>query len=112
VRELPDQADRHSQLALILARLGEKEASIREGNRAIELLPVSVDAFEGPGLVEDLAEVYAVSGDKARAIELLDGLLSRPSDLTVPILRLDPKWENLHGDPAFEQLLSKHESRT
>jgi len=112
VREIPEQADRHSQLALILARLGEKEAAIMEGKRATELLPVSVDAFEGPGFVEDLAEVYAVTGDKARAIELLDGLLSQPSDLTVPILKFYPIWENLHGDRAFEQMLSKHESRT
>jgi tetratricopeptide (TPR) repeat protein len=112
VREIPEQADRHSQLALILARLGEKEAAIMEGKRATELLPVSVDAFEGPGFVEDLAEVYAVTGDKARAIELLDGLLSQPSDLTVPILKFDPRWESLHGDPAFNRMLSKHESRT
>jgi tetratricopeptide (TPR) repeat protein len=111
VREIPDQASRYSQLALVLARLGEKEAAIMEGKRATELLPVSVDAFEGPVFVEDLAEVYALTGDRARAIELLDELLSRPSDLTVPILKFDPRWESLHGDPAFEQLLSKHESR-
>jgi len=43
---------------------------------------------------------------------LLDGLLSQPSDLTVPILKFYPIWENLHGDRAFEQMLSKHESRT
>jgi len=112
VREAPNQASRHSDLAQVLARLGEKEAAIKEGKRAIELLPVSVDAFEGPRGIEALAEVYAVTGEKAQAIELLDGLLSRPSDLTVPILKFDPKWESLHGDPAFEQMLSKHESRT
>ena len=112
VREAPNQASRHSDLAQVLARLGEKEAAIKEGKRAMELLPVSVDAFEGPRGVEALAEVYAVTGEKAQAIELLDGLLSRPSDLTVPILKFDPKWESLHGDPAFEQMLSKHESRT
>ena len=112
VREAPNQASRHSDLAQVLARLGEKEAAIKEGKRAMELLPVSVDAFEGPRGVEALAEVYAVTGEKAQAIELLDGLLSRPSDLTVPILKFDPRWESLHGDPAFEQMLSKHESRT
>src|SRR6476659_11144215 len=111
VREAPNQASRHSDLAQVLARLGEKEAAIMEGKRATELLPVSMDAFEGPMLVAALAEVYAVTGEKAQAIELLDGLLSRPSDLTVPILKFDPRWENLHGDPAFEQMLSKHESR-
>ena len=111
VREAPDQASRHSHLAQVLARLGEKEAAITEGKRAMELLPVSVDAFEGPRGVEALAEVYAVTGEKAQAIELLDGLLSRPSDLTVPILKFDPRWESLHGDPAFDKLLSKYENR-
>ncbi len=48
VREAPNQASRHSHLAQVLARLGEKEAAITEGKRATELLPVSVDAFEGP----------------------------------------------------------------
>ena len=112
VREAPNQASRHSDLAQVLARLGEKEAAITEAKRGMELLPVSVDAFEGPRGVEALAEVYAVTGEKAQAIELLDGLLSQPSDLTVPILKFDCRWESLHGDPAFEQMLSKHESRT
>jgi TolB-like protein/Flp pilus assembly protein TadD len=112
VREAPDEASRHSNLARVLARLGEKEAAIMEAKRATELLPVSMDAFEGPRWVEGLAEVYALTGEKAQAIELLGGLLSRPSDLTVPILKFDPRWESLHADPAFEQLLAKHESRT
>jgi TolB-like protein/Flp pilus assembly protein TadD len=112
VREAPNEASRHSHLARVLARLGEKEAAIMEAKRATELLPVSMDAFEGPRWVEGLAEVYTLTGEKAQAIELLDGLLSRPSDLTVPILKFDPRWESLHADPAFEQLLAKHESRT
>ena len=36
MREIPDQADRHSHLAQVLARLGEKEAAITEGKRAVE----------------------------------------------------------------------------
>ena len=95
----------------MLAQLGEKEAAITEAKRATELLPDSVDAFEGPLLVAALAEVYAVTGENAQAIELLDGLLSRPSDLTVPILKFDPSWESLRDDPAFQQMLAKHESR-
>ena len=55
-----------------------------------------------------LAEVYAVTGEKAKAIELLDGLLSRPGDLTVPLLKLDPTYDNLRDDPAFQQMLAKH----
>jgi TolB-like protein/Flp pilus assembly protein TadD len=112
VREAPNEASRHSHLARVLARLGEKEAAIMEAKRATELLPVSLDAFEGPRLVEGLAEVYALTGERAQAIELLDGLLSRPSDLTVPILKFDPRWESLLADPAFEQLLAKHASRS
>lgn len=78
VRETPNEPTRHAVLARVLARLGEKDAAIAEGKRATELLPVSEDAFEGPGLVAVLAEVYALTGENAKAIELLDGLLSRP----------------------------------
>ena len=73
------------------------------------LRPVSVDAFEGPGFTATLAEVYVAIGENGKAIELLDGLLSRPSDITVPILKLDPIYDGLRNDPAFQAILAKHE---
>ena len=58
-----------------------------------------------------LAEVYAVIGENANAIELLDGLLSRPGGVTVASLKLDPAMDRLRDDPNFQILLKKCESR-
>ncbi len=112
VREAPNEASRHAKLGRALAYLGEKEAAISEAKRATELLPESVDAFSGPGMTQALAEVYMVTGDHAKAIELVDGLLSRPGELTVAFLKIDPILDRLRDDPEFQKVLAKHEAKT
>ena len=111
VKEAPDDGARRGLLALALARLGEKDAAIAEAQKAVELVPVSVDAFTGPQMEANLAEVYVVTGENAKAIAILDGLLGRPSDCTVPLLKLDPTYDGLRSDPAFQNLLTKYEGR-
>jgi len=108
VKDDPSNAGAHSQLAEALACLGEKDAAIAEGMRAMEMLPESKDAFEGPTITESLASVYTIVGDKDRAIELLDGLLARPSTVTVPMLRINPVWDPLRADSRFQALLDKY----
>ncbi|MGB8341042.1 MAG: tetratricopeptide repeat protein, partial [Chthoniobacterales bacterium] len=112
LRKAPNDAERHAALGRMLAYLGEKDAAIAQAKKATELVPESVDAFSGPKMKEALAEVYAVTGENAKAIELLDGLLSRPGDLTVALLKLDPTWDRLRGDPEFQKLLATHEGQT
>jgi tetratricopeptide (TPR) repeat protein len=111
VAEEPNDASRHAMLAQVLARLGEKDAAIAEGLKAVELLPISVDAFEGPQIKTVLAEVYAITGENSKAIEVLDELLGRPSDLTVELIKLDPTYDGLRKDPGFQNLLAKYQSR-
>ena len=93
LKQKPEDADLHVQLAKVLAWLGEKDAAIAEAQRAMDLRPESKDAFEGPQITEQVAQVYAILGDNARAIELLDGLLSRPSEVTLQTLKLNPAWD-------------------
>ncbi len=112
VHAAPNDASRHAKLARALAHLGEKEAAIAEAMRATELLPESADAFEGPTMTAALAEVYALTGENAKAIELLDGLLSRPSGVTVASLRVDPAMDRLRDDPKFQELLQKYDGGT
>ncbi len=109
LKEAPEEPSRHKLLANALAHLGEKEVAIAEAKRAVALRPESRDAFEGPGYVAGLAEVYALTGENAKAIELLDGLLRRPSDLTVHLLKLDPVFDSLRNDPAYQNLLATYE---
>ena len=108
VKQNPDVAQAHAQLAGILARLGEKEAALATIKRAQELLPETKDAFGGPDITVAAAEIHALLGDADGAITLLDGLLQRPSTINVPVLKLDPLWDPLRKDPRFQALIDKY----
>jgi len=107
LKESPDAAEMHIQLAKVLAHLGKKDAALAEARRATELVPESKDALGGPEIAAGVAEVHAVLGDNGRAIEILDGLLSRPSAVTVQSLKVNPIWDPLRNDPRFQALIDK-----
>ncbi len=108
VKQNPDAAQAHAQLAGILARLGEKETALATINRAQELLPETKDAFGGPEITVAAAEIHALVGDADGAIVLLDGLLQRPSAVNVPVLKLDPLWDPIRKHPRFQALIDKY----
>jgi tetratricopeptide (TPR) repeat protein len=108
VKAAPDEAKRHSRLAEAMVWLGEKEAAVAEAKRATEMLPESIDAFDGPVCTQTLAEIYAMTGDSDNAIATADGLLSRPGQLTVALLKANPVWDPLRQDPRFLAMLKKH----
>ena len=108
LKQDPQNANRHVELAQALAWLGEKEAAVAEATRAAELLPESKDAFEGPSITEAVAAVHCIIGNTDRAIELLDGLLSRPSATSVAMLKINPIWDPLRQDPRFQNLIAKY----
>jgi TolB-like protein/class 3 adenylate cyclase/Tfp pilus assembly protein PilF len=108
VKRTPDAEESHLQLAKTLAFLGERDAALAEAQRASELRPESKDAFGGPEVMESVAQVYAILDEKDRAIEVLDGLLSRPSGMTVQSLKVNPIWDPLRNDPRFQALINKY----
>ena len=108
LKQKPDDADLHVGFAKILAWLGEKDAAIAEAQRAVDLRPESKDAFQGPEITEQVAQVYTILGDNARAIELLDTLLSRPSEVTLHALKVNPAWDPLRNDAGFQALFAKY----
>ena len=110
VRESPQDANRHAFLGGALAGLGRKEEAISEGKRAVDLLPESTDALDGPMMTIALAQIYAWTGEKDLALQLIEHSLATPVGLTVPILKLDPMWDPLRADPRFNQLLAKYGS--
>src|SRR6059058_5408296 len=108
LKRSPDAADTHVQLAKVLAYLNEKDSALAEAQHATELLPESKDAFGGPEITGGVAEVHAILGDNDRAIEILDGLLGRPSAVTVQGLKVNPIWDPLRNDPRFQALIEKY----
>jgi len=108
----PEDPARHGQHGVILAALGQKQEAIAEGKRAVELLPESEDAFDGPQMAAPLAQIYAWTGEFDEAFRLLDHLLVVPNGLTVPMLKLDPTWDPLRKDPRFQALIDKYSPKT
>jgi tetratricopeptide (TPR) repeat protein len=108
VREAPEDSARHGQHGLILAALGQKQEAIAEGKRAVELLPESQDALDGPQATANLAQIYVWTGEFDEAFRLLDHLFAVPSHLTVPMLKLDPGWDALRQDPRYQALIDKY----
>ncbi len=108
VRDAPGDPGRHVQLGAVLAGLGLKEEAVNEGRKAVESVPESQDAFEGPQATAALAEIYAWVGEYDEAFRLLDHLLKVPNGLTVPTLKLDPVWDPLRKDPRFQTLIDSY----
>jgi len=98
----------HSTLGFVYAYLGRKEEAIRAGERAVELLPISKDAFLGASYVHRLAEIYTIVGEYETAIDQLEILFSVPSRISAHALRLDPMWDPLRDNPRFQRLLEKY----
>ena len=105
IKERPEDARFHSSLGIAYAGLGRKEDAVREGKYAVELLPVTKDAWRGTCRVKDLARIYVMVGEYDKAVDELEFLLSIPSELSIPLLRLDPAWAPLRDHPRFKGLL-------
>jgi Flp pilus assembly protein TadD len=96
----------HSELGVIYAGLGRRSDAIREGRRGVELLPLSKEAYRGGTLLYQLARISVLTGDFDSAVDILNQLLTVPSIVSVPELRVDPFWHLLAGNPKFEKMLA------
>ena len=79
VRAHPDNAGALCVLGLIDAALGRKDEALREGRRAVELLPMEKDAINGTRLMVALAMIAASVGDKDLACEQLGTAIRYPA---------------------------------
>jgi serine/threonine protein kinase/Tfp pilus assembly protein PilF len=102
----PDYGPALCVLGLIDAGLGRKEEALREGRRAVELLPVEKDSINGMRMVEHFAIIAAWVGNKDLACEQVMTAASRPSFLSYGDLKLLPFWDPLRGDPRFEKIVA------
>src|SRR5438132_13510511 len=106
VRAQPDVALVLSNLGVIDAALGQKEEGLREGRRAVELVRITKDSTDRPAAVSNLALIYAWTGERDLAIEQLETVAKIPMGPTYGMLRLDPVWDSLRGDPRFEKIVA------
>ena len=105
-RKLPNEARLHSALGLAYAGLGRKEEAITEGVLATRLCPAERDAWSGLDYKRELAHIYVMVGENAKALEELRQLIAVPNRwVSAATLRLDPRWAPIRGLPGFNALL-------
>lgn len=109
IAEHPEDPRLHSALGIAYAGLGRKREAIQEGQKAVELLPITKEAAPPSGhhLAVGLARIYTMVGENGAAVDQLQHLLSIPGLLSRAWLRLDPTWDPLRSDPRFQRLLDR-----
>jgi TolB-like protein/Tfp pilus assembly protein PilF len=105
----PEDPRYHSSLGLTYAGLGMSEQALREGERAVEVFPLSTDAFYGIPYLLDLAAIYAMVGDAAAAVDQVGYLLTIPSWVSPKWLEGDFRFDSLRDHPRFHALVAKYE---
>jgi tetratricopeptide (TPR) repeat protein len=116
----PQEPFRHAQLGLLYAFLGRKEDALRAGRRAVELWPIEKDAIYGAQMLGLLAVIYAWTGERDQALDLVERLLVTPASvlpafegsITLAELRLRWQWDPLRADPRFQKILQGPEPKT
>jgi len=104
----PEDPRLRSSLGIAYAALGRKEDAIREGVRATELLPRSMDGYYYLPYAVDLAHIYTIVGEDEAALDQIEHLLSNPSWISAPWLEMDPRWNPLRDNPRFQALLEEY----
>jgi TolB-like protein/cytochrome c-type biogenesis protein CcmH/NrfG len=111
LREHPQDFRALRALSWVYLALDRKTDAINIARRAVELLPLEKDAVLGSGNLAALAEIQAQAGVVKETVENLKKLLSIPAGETISIARLkiDPVWDPIRNDPAFQELLAGKE---
>jgi TolB-like protein/Flp pilus assembly protein TadD len=105
LKATPDDPQRHAFLGLALAYLGRKAEAMKEGERAVALLPASRDGYTGLYLQHQLARIYILVGEQEKALDQLEPLLRTSYYLSPGWLKIDPAFDPLRKHPRFQELV-------
>jgi tetratricopeptide (TPR) repeat protein len=106
-RSAPDDYPIEIAMGLAAAGLGRGEEAIRHGRRAVELLPVTRDAAEGPLYLYLLAQIQSRVGQQDAAMATLDTMFSTPGFYNESWVARDPWFAALRAHPSYRDHLDR-----
>jgi len=110
--KLEGESRYHTSLAYLYAFLGEKEKAISQVKMAISLSPPSKDIMIADFFKTDLAIIYAIIGEHEKSLNIIEELLSGPSNYTWKEIKYDRILFNIFKDNLrFKNIVAKDEER-
>jgi TolB-like protein len=105
LKELPNDDRLFAALGKSYAFIGNAKEAIVCGKKAVNLMPIKLDAYQGVIKEQDLIEIYIFTGNYDLALDKIEYLLSQPSWLSVGILMVDPVFDSLRSLPRFQKII-------
>ncbi|HEX2723782.1 MAG TPA: hypothetical protein VHM24_12775, partial [Gemmatimonadaceae bacterium] len=105
----PGNGSIHAALGLAYAGLHRKRDAIAESNHAMNITKLSRNANYATAYMGLAIEVFGRVGERDRAFEMIELMLTMPAgrEVTIPFLRVWPGYDSLRSDPRFEALLKR-----
>jgi TolB-like protein/Tfp pilus assembly protein PilF len=107
IAQRPTAAEYYLGLAVAEARRGRKAAAFAALDRADTLRAATQDAFMVSSHLVARANVLMLTGDQDGAVAILEKVLSGASNWSPIMVRLDPMWSRLRGNPRFQKLVAR-----
>ena len=106
IKEIPDDDRLYITLGKCFAFNGNDKDALASGMKAVDLLPIKLDAYQGPIREQGLMEIYILTGNYDLALDKIEYLLSIPSWLSIGVLMIDPIFDDLRDLPRFQGIIN------
>ena len=105
LKEQPDDSRLYSSLGLAYAGMGLVDEAMENGNKALSLMNIQTDAWQGFYRELDMARILVMLEQYDEAVEKLIMLLDQNGYLSVELLENDPFYDPLRQINRFQAAL-------
>lgn len=113
IKELYEEIKRNPYDERIYATLGKSYAlagnpdeAVSFGQKAVNLKSIKLDVLKSVSKEQDLMEIYIITGNFDRALNMIERLLSIPSYLHISDIKLNPLYDPLRNIPRFQEIIA------